>query len=56
MAATATMRVAERLCALASEGKGLDAIHELYADDALQIEAIAMPGRWAAGSPRSSPR
>ena len=40
----ATQKVADRLHALCSAGKNLDAIKELYADNARHIEAMEGPG------------
>jgi hypothetical protein len=40
----ATQKVADRLVELCAAGKNLEAIHELYADNARQIEAMEMPG------------
>lgn len=40
----ATQKVAERLVALVSEGKNLDAMKELYADNARHVEVMAGPG------------
>lgn len=41
---TQTELVAKRLVELCREGKHLDAIKELYADNARHIEAMEMPG------------
>ena len=38
-----TMAVADRLVALCREGQFKEAVEELYADDAVQIEAVDMP-------------
>ena len=38
-----TIQVADRLVALCQQGKNLDAINELYADDVVSVEAIGMP-------------
>ncbi len=40
----ATAKVAKRLVELCRTGKNLDAIKELYADDAAHVEAMTMPG------------
>jgi ketosteroid isomerase-like protein len=40
----ATQKVAERFYALINEGKNLDAIRELYADNARHVEVMAGPG------------
>ena len=40
----ATRAVAVRLVELCAAGKGIDAIQELYADNARHIEAVEMPG------------
>ncbi|HWB19517.1 MAG TPA: nuclear transport factor 2 family protein [Phycisphaerales bacterium] len=40
----ATQKVAERLVELCRAGKNLDAIKDLYADNARQIESMEMPG------------
>lgn len=40
----ATQQVANRLCELCSKGQNLDAIKELYADNARHIEVMAAPG------------
>jgi hypothetical protein len=40
----ATQKVADRFYELCSTHKNLDAIHELYADDARHIEVFSMPG------------
>ncbi|MFO0828670.1 MAG: nuclear transport factor 2 family protein [Phycisphaerales bacterium] len=40
----ATQQVAERLAALCSTGRNLDAIKELYADNARHVEAMDGPG------------
>ncbi|HYF15873.1 MAG TPA: nuclear transport factor 2 family protein [Phycisphaerales bacterium] len=41
---TATQKVADRLVELCSQGKNLDAIRELYADNARHVEAMEGPG------------
>ncbi len=40
----ATQKVADRLVALCSTGKNLDAIKELYADNAKHVEVMEGPG------------
>jgi hypothetical protein len=40
----ATQKVAQRLTDLCSTGKNLQAIQELYADNARHVESIEMPG------------
>lgn len=40
----ATQKVADRLVALVSEGKNVDAIRELYADNARHVEVMDGPG------------
>lgn len=40
----ATQKVADRLVELCSSGRNLDAITELYADNARQVEAMEGPG------------
>jgi hypothetical protein len=40
----ATQRVADRLIELCSVGKNMDAMKELYADNARQVEAMEGPG------------
>ncbi len=40
----ATAKVAKRLVELCRTGQNLDAIKELYADDAAHVEAMSMPG------------
>jgi ketosteroid isomerase-like protein len=40
----ATQKVADRLAALCSAGKNLDAIRELYADNARHVEVMEGPG------------
>jgi hypothetical protein len=40
----ATQKVADRLVELCSQGKNLDAIRELYADNARHVEAMEGPG------------
>jgi hypothetical protein len=42
--AQATQKVATRLVELCSQGKNLDAIRELYADNAKHVEAMEGPG------------
>lgn len=42
--ATATKRVADRLVAMVSEEKNMDAILELYADDVMHVEPVEMNG------------
>ena len=41
---SATLKVAQRLVELCSTGKNLDAIKELYADNARHVEAMEGPG------------
>ena len=41
--ATSTLDVAKQLVDLCKQGKNLDAIDQLYADDIVSIEACAMP-------------
>jgi len=40
----ATQKVADRLVALIREGKSLEAIQNLYADNARHVEPMSMPG------------
>ena len=40
----ATQKVADRLCELCAVGKYMDALQELYADNARHVEAMAGPG------------
>ena len=40
----ATQKVADRLCELCASGQNLQAIRELYADNARHVEAMEMPG------------
>lgn len=39
-----TMEIAKKLADLCREGKNLQALDTLYADDVVSIEAVAMPG------------
>lgn len=39
-----TMEIAKKLVALCREGKNLEALQTLYAEDVVSVEALAMPG------------
>jgi len=40
-----TMEIAEKLVALCTQGKNLEALATLYAEEVVSVEALAMPGQ-----------
>lgn len=39
-----TMEIAKKLAEFCRQGKNMDALNTLFADDAVSVEAVAMPG------------
>jgi ketosteroid isomerase-like protein len=39
-----TMEIAQKMVDLCRQGKNLEALHTLFADDVVSVEAVAMPG------------